>query len=50
MVYSITHAFVAVDVTWTLAITCQRYTLQNHMEHVSILIWITRIDYDIKIT
>jgi hypothetical protein len=49
LVYLSTHDFVAVVVTWTLAITCQWYTLQNHMAHVSILILIAILDYDIKI-
>jgi hypothetical protein len=50
LVYLSTHDYVAVIVTWTLAITCQSYTLQNQMAHVSILILIAGIDYDIKIT
>jgi hypothetical protein len=48
LVYLSSHDFVAVVVTWTLTITFQKYTLQNHMVHVSILIWIARLDYDIK--
>jgi hypothetical protein len=50
LVYLLTHDFVAVVVTWTPAITCRRYTLKNHMAHVTILNWIAKLDYDVKIT